>query len=65
MKKIFIIFIVLLIALMVVILSAVNSSYVIAKIADEYAPDYNISYDKISGNIFTGIEVKNLKYANQ
>ncbi|MCF6244644.1 MAG: translocation/assembly module TamB, partial [Sulfurovum sp.] len=42
-----------------------NSSYVIAKIADEYAPDYNISYDKISGNIFTGIEVKNLKYANQ
>ncbi len=65
MKKIVFVLLLLFSFLILALFSALNSSYVISKIADRYAPDYHISYEKISGNIFTGIEIENLHYANQ
>lgn len=65
MKKIFYAFIILLILLVIAIVSAVNSSIVIDKIAKKFAPDYNLSYEHISGNVFTGIKIDKLKYANK
>jgi len=50
---------------MIAVFSAVNSSYVIDKVAQKYAPDYNITYEHMSGNIFTGIQIDNLKYADK
>ncbi len=47
------------------VVSAVNSSIVIDKIAKRFAPDYNLSYEHISGNVFTGIRVDKLKYDNK
>ncbi len=41
-----------------------NSSLVIKKAIDYFAPDYNITYRNIDGNIFTGIKVYNLSYEN-
>ncbi len=65
MKKILYVFFALLVLLMIAIFSAVNSSYVIDKVAQKYAPDYNITYEHISGNIFTGIQIDKLRYENQ
>ncbi len=39
-----------------------NSPFVIKKLADTYAPDYNISYSRIHGNVLSGIEIENLAY---
>jgi len=39
-----------------------NSPWVIKKIADDFAPDYNISYSRIYGNALTGLEIENLTY---
>ena len=47
------------------VVSAVNSSIVIDKIAKRFAPDYNLSYEHISGNVFTGIKIDKLKYNNK
>jgi translocation and assembly module TamB len=63
-KKILYIVLIVLVLLSIVIVSVVNSSYVIDKIAQKFAPDYNLSYEKISGNIFTGVKIKNLKYTD-
>jgi len=41
---------------------ALNSSLVIKKAADTFAPDYNISYESIHGNIITGVEIEDLAY---
>ena len=41
---------------------AANSSYVLSQAADEFAPDYNISYKKIEGNLFTGVRVDGVNY---
>jgi translocation and assembly module TamB len=49
----------------VAVVSAVNSSIVIDKIAKRFAPDYNLSYEHISGNVFTGIRIDKLKYDDQ
>ena len=64
-NKIFYALLILLILLMVVVISAVNSSYVIDKIAQEYAPTYDMSYGKISGNVFTGIQIEKLSYSDK
>lgn len=61
-KKLFYGLIVFFIVLISAVGFAANSSFVIKKAADAFAPEYNISYDDISGNIFTGITVKGLKY---
>jgi translocation and assembly module TamB len=43
----------------------VNSPLVIRKLANIYAPDYNISYSRIYGNVITGVEVEDLAYKNE
>lgn len=65
MKKILYAFFIILILLVIGIIVAVNSSQVIDKIAQKYAPEHNITYEKISGNMFTGIQVDNLKFSDQ
>jgi translocation and assembly module TamB len=42
-----------------------NSPWVIKKAADMFAPDYNITYSRIHGNVLTGVEIENLSYANK
>ena len=42
-----------------------NSPYVIKKLADTFAPDYNITYDGITGNALTGISIKNPHFKNE
>ena len=47
---------------MAAIVFAANSSWVIKKAADKFAPDYKISYDDITGNVFTGVNISDLKF---
>ncbi len=56
------IFVVTLVVLLVVL---VNSSFVIKMAADKFAPDYNITYSDIRGNVFTGITIDGLAYNKQ
>ena len=42
-----------------------NSAWVIKKAADTFAPDYNISYSRIHGNVLSGIEIEDLNYADK
>jgi len=65
MKKIIYSILIFCISLIVAVVIAANSSFVIKKAADTFAPDYNISYQKISGNIFTGVKIEGLSYAHQ
>jgi translocation and assembly module TamB len=46
------------------IVVAANSSFVIKKAADHFAPEYGISYKDITGNIFTGVKIDDLKFKN-
>jgi len=39
-----------------------NSSLAVKKALDTFAPDYNISYEHISGNAFNGFEIVNPQY---
>ena len=55
-------FIVLLVVLLVVL---VNSSFVVKIAVDKFAPDYNITYSDIRGNVFTGITIDGLAYNKQ
>ena len=64
-KKIIYSLLTLLILLVVAIVVAANSSYVIKKVADIFAPDYKISYDDITGNVFTGVKIAGLKFDNK
>ncbi|MCW8820722.1 MAG: hypothetical protein OQK45_00730, partial [Sulfurovum sp.] len=62
MKKTVYSFLVLFVVLIVSIVIAANSSFLIKKAADKFAPDYKISYDDIRGNIFTGVNIIGLKF---
>ncbi len=62
MKKIFYSFLTFFVVLIVAIVFAANSSFVIKKAADRFAPDYKISYDDITGNVFTGVKISGLKF---
>jgi translocation and assembly module TamB len=42
-----------------------NSSWVIKKAVDTFAPDYNISYSRIHGNVLTGVEIEDLNYSDK
>jgi len=64
MKKFLYGFLLFFILLLVSIVVAANSSFVIKRVADIVAPDYNITYDDITGNIFTGVKIEGLKYAD-
>ena len=65
MKKIFYSFLIFFVVLIVAIVFAANSSWVIKKAADKFAPEYNISYDDITGNVFTGVKIVGLKFDNK
>ena len=52
------------VSLIVIIVVAANSSFVIKKVADIFAPDYNITYNDITGNVFTGVKIDGLKYTD-
>ncbi len=62
MKKFIYILLMLFVMLVTIIIVAANSSYMIKKVVDIYAPDYNISYDAIAGNVLTGVKIVEPKY---
>ena len=53
---------VILMVLGVLVYLSVNSSWVVQKAADTFAPDYNITYSRIHGNVFTGLQIENPSY---
>ena len=55
----------ILIFIVVILLFFITDSRTIHIAAANLLSDYNVSYDKISGNLFSGIEVKNLQYQDQ
>ena len=61
-KKIFYSFLIFFVVLIAAVVFAANSSWVIKKAADKFAPDYKISYDDITGNVFTGVKISGLKF---
>jgi translocation and assembly module TamB len=61
-KKVLYSFLIFFVVLIVAIVFAANSSWVIKKAADKFAPEYKISYDDITGNIFTGVKISGLKF---
>ena len=65
MKKILYTLLTIFILLIVAIVFAANSSWVIKKAADRFAPDYNISYADITGNLFTGVKIGRLAFENR
>lgn len=62
MKKILYTFLTLFVVLIVLIVFAANSSWLIKKVADKFAPEYKISYKDITGNLFTGVTIAGLKF---
>ena len=65
MKKIIYSILIFFVLLVIAIVVATNSSFVIKKVADIFAPDYKISYDDITGNVFTGVKIAGLKFDGQ
>ena len=61
-KKIFIGLALFLLVLLSVVYLAVNSPYVIDKIARKFAPQFHFRYDRIVGNPLKGIVLENLYY---
>ncbi len=64
-KKIFYSFLLFFVVLIMTVVFAANSSSVIKKAADAFAPEYKISYDDITGNIFTGVSINGVKFDDQ
>jgi len=48
-----------------ILIAIFSSSYTIKIVAQEVAPKYNISFDNISGDILSGINIKNLRYKDK
>jgi len=42
-----------------------NSAWLISTLAKRYAPTYHIAYTEIKGNLFTGVQIENLRYEEQ
>lgn len=63
-RKIVLYVLIAFIVLGLVLYFVANSPLVIKKLADRFAPDYNISYSNIHGNILTGVEIEDLAYDN-
>ncbi|SFV65555.1 Uncharacterized protein YtfN [hydrothermal vent metagenome] len=61
-KKFFYGFLIFFVILLAAVVFAANSSWVIKKAADRFAPDYNISYSDITGNLFTGVQIDGLAF---
>ena len=54
--------IITLFALVIVLYAAVNSPRVIKKILDSVAPNYHITYQRITGDLLDGLKIEDLKY---
>ena len=65
MKKFFIGFISFIVILLSIVYFAINSPYIIDRVARVYAPQFNFSYKSIKGNPFSGIIINNIKYKDR
>ena len=65
MKKLLYTILIFFVSVIAMIVIAANSSFVIKKAADTFAPDFNISYEDITGNILTGVKIKELKFKEE
>ena len=54
--------VIIVVSLGLILYFTVNSPLVIKKLADSFAPDYNITYSRIHGNAITGVEIEGLSY---
>jgi translocation and assembly module TamB len=61
-KKFFLAVGLLILLILSVLYLAVNSPYVVDRVARKYAPRFHFSYDRISGNPLKGVVVDGLKY---
>ncbi len=61
-KRLFLYLILFLIVLLGLLYVAINSSYVFDKAASYFAPQYEVRYDKVSGNAWEGITIEGLYY---
>jgi len=63
-RKVIVYLLITAIVLGLVLYFIVNSALVVRKVADIYAPDYNITYSRIHGNVVTGVSIEDLAYNN-
>ena len=63
MRKVIVYLLITAIVLGLVLYFIVNSALVVRKVADTYAPDYNITYSRIYGNVLTGVKIEDLAYS--
>ena len=63
--KFFIYLVVFIVILFGILYFAVNSSFVFNKAAGHFAPEYNIRYDKVSGNAISGLKITGLYYKDK
>jgi translocation and assembly module TamB len=64
-KKLFLSISILLLSLLGVLYFALNSPYLIERVAREYSPKFNISYDKVGGNPLQGVILSGLSYKGE
>lgn len=64
-RKIIVYLLITAIVLGLVVYFLANSPLVVKKAADRFAPDYNISYSRIHGNVLTGVEIDDLAYQEE
>ena len=64
-RRIIIFLLAVLIMLGLILYFAANSPLAIKKAVDTFAKDYNITYDAISGNAISGIEIKQPRFKNE
>ena len=62
MRKIIVYLLITAIVFGLVLYFIVNSALIVRKVANTYAPDYNISYSRIHGNVLTGVKIEDLAY---
>ncbi len=63
-RKIIVYLLAIVIILGVLVYFIANSPWVIQKVVDTFAPDFNITYSRIYGNALTGVEIDNIEYKN-
>jgi translocation and assembly module TamB len=61
-RKIIVYLLLIAIVLGLVVYFVANSPLLVKKAAERFAPDYNISYSRIHGNVLTGLEIEDLAY---
>ena len=62
MRKIVVYLLITAIVLGLLLYFVLNSALVVRKVAHTFAPDYNISYSRIHGNVITGVKIEDLSY---